>query len=293
MQDKKNNKHQPSILETVHMVNEKEKKQREEEILRMEKEEENEREEYSHKLAEEKIELLKIKQGVIEESDKPESVNDDKKNYNIWQKFKNFIYHNKWWLGITSFLVLISGFLIYDTLTTVKADINVMLLCNDTDLYSHYKSMTEMLDNCVNDYNEDGKQYVNLIYIPISDDESENTQGLSAYDNNLSNLATQFQMGETMMIIADGKSDDLIQPENTLENLEVYFPDCPYVKGYGLYLKDTKFAELIGSDEETVPEDLYIGIRKVTSNLSSEKDTQKNHDNSIEMLRTIINDLSK
>lgn len=293
MQDKKNSKKQPSILETVHMVNEKEKKQREEEILRMEKEEENEREEYSHKLAEEKIELMKIKQGVIEESDKLESVTDDKKNYNIWQKFKNFIYHNKWWLGITSFLVLMSGFLIYDTLTTVKADINVMLLCNDTDLYSYYKSMTEMLDNCVNDYNDDGEQYVNLIYIPISDDESENTQSLSAYDNNLSNLATQFQMGETMMIIADGKSDDLIQPENTLENLEVYFPNCPYVKGYGLYLKDTKFAELIGCDENIIPEDLYIGIRKVTSNLSSEKNTQKNHDHSMEMLRNIINDLSK
>ena len=178
-------------------------------------------------------------------------------------------------------------------MTTVKADINVMLLCNDTDLYAHYKSMSEVLDTYVNDYNNDGKQYVNLIYIPISDDESENTQSLSAYDNNLSNLATQFQMGETMMIIADGKSEELIQPANTLENLEVYFPDCPYVKGYGLYLKDTKFAELIGCDENTIPEDLYIGIRKVTSNLSSEKNTQKNHDNSIEMLRSIINDLSK
>lgn len=77
------------------------------------------------------------------------------------------------------------------------------------------------------------------------------------------------------MIIADSKSSDLIQPENTLENLEVYFPDCPYVKGYGLYLKDTKFAELIGYEENTVPDDLYIGIRKVTTNLSSEKDTKK------------------
>ena len=183
--------------------------------------------------------------------------------------------------------------MIYDKVTTVTADINVLLLSNDTDLYSHYKSMCDVFDSYVDDYNDDEKQYVNIIYIPISDDESENTQSLYGYENNLTNLSTQFQLGETMMIIADSKSSDLIQPENTLENLEVYFPDCPYVKGYGLYLKDTKFAELIGYEENTVPDDLYIGIRKVTTNLSSEKDTKKNHDHSIETLRKIINDLSK
>lgn len=293
MQDKEKNKEQPGILETVHMVNEKEKKKNEEERLRLEKEEEIEREEYSHKLEEEKIELLKIKQGIIKESDILDLSSDEKKHYNLWQKFKNFIYHNKWWLGIFSFFILIAAFLIYDKVTTVKADINVLLLSNDTDLYSHYKSMCDVFDSYVDDYNDDEKQYVNIIYIPISDDESENTQSLYGYDNNLTNLSTQFQLGETMMIIADSKSSDLIQPENTLENLEVYFPDCPYVKGYGLYLKDTKFAELIGYEENTVPDDLYIGIRKVTTNLSSEKDTKKNHDHSIETLRKIINDLSK
>ena len=40
MQDKEKNKKQPGILETVHMVNEKEKKKNEEERLRLEKEEE-------------------------------------------------------------------------------------------------------------------------------------------------------------------------------------------------------------------------------------------------------------
>ena len=91
MQDKEKNKKQPGILETVHMVNEKEKKKNEEERLRLEKEEEIEREEYSHKLEEEKIELLKIKQGIIKESDLLDLSSDEKKHYNLWQKFKNFI----------------------------------------------------------------------------------------------------------------------------------------------------------------------------------------------------------
>lgn len=293
MQDKDKSNKQPGILETVHQVNERERKQREEELLRQEKQEELEREEYTQHLAEEKVELLKIKQGVIENSDKLDLSEDEKKHYSLWQKFTNFIYHNKWWLGITSFFVLMGGFLIYDTLTTEKSDINVLMLCDDADLYSHYKAMGEFFDTYTDDYNDDGNKYVNLIYIPVSDDESANTNGVYAYENNLTNLSTQFQMGESMMIIADSKSDDLVQPENSLENLEVYFPDCPYVKGYGLYLKDTEFAELIGYEENTIPDDLYIGVRKVESNLSSEKDTQQNHDNSIKMLRNIINDLSK
>lgn len=78
MQDKEKNKKQPGILETVHMVNEKEKKKNEEERLRLEKEEEIEREEYSHKLEEEKIELLKIKQGIIKESDILDLSSDEK-----------------------------------------------------------------------------------------------------------------------------------------------------------------------------------------------------------------------
>ena len=40
MQDKEKNKKQPGILETVHMVNEKEKKRNEEERLRLERSEE-------------------------------------------------------------------------------------------------------------------------------------------------------------------------------------------------------------------------------------------------------------
>lgn len=290
MKNKKKN--EPGILDTISQVKEKEKKAVEEKERLAEKEEEKEREKYAAHLAEEKVELLKLRQGVIDESDKLDLSPDEKKHYNIWQKFKNFIYHNKWWLGITSFLVLIAAFLVYDTLTTVKSDLNVMLVSEDTDLYMHFKGMGAFFDSYVEDYNEDKKNYTNLLYIPISDDEDANVSGLTAYDSNLSKLTAEFQMGETMMLIGDSKSDDLILPEESLENLEKYFPDCPYVDGYKFYLKDTSFAEKIGYEENTIPDDLYIGIRKVGSTLSSEKDTKENHDRAIETLRKIINDIT-
>lgn len=293
MQDKKDKNREQNILETVRAVNEKDRQRAEEERIRQEKIEEIQREEYEHQLAEEKVELLKLKQGVIENSDKLDLSDNEKNTYSIWQKFKNFIYHNKWWLGITTFFVLIAAFLAYDKITTVKSDMKVMLISDDTDLYVHIEDMVDYFESYIKDYNDDGEKCVDIIYIPISDDESENTISLNAYDSNLSQLSTEFQLGETMMIIGDSKSDDLVQPEETLVNLEELFPDRSEVDGYKFYLKNTNFAKLIGYDENTIPDDLYIGVRKPTSTLNSAEETQENYEIAMDTIYKIIDDLSK
>ncbi|MGN1481042.1 hypothetical protein [Porcipelethomonas sp.] len=293
MQDKKDKNKEQSIFETVRTVNEKEKQKAEEDRIKQEKAEEIQREKYEHKLAEDKVEILKLKQGVIENSDKLDLSAEEKKKYTVWQKFKNFIYHNKWWLGITTFFVLVAAFLVYDKVTTVKSDMKVMLISNDADLYMHIEDMVDFFGSYIDDYNDDGEKCVDIIYIPISDDESENTKSLNAYDSNLSQLSTEFQLGETMMIVGDSKSDDLVQPEDSLVNLEELFPDCPEVEDYKYYLKDTDFAKLIGYDENTIPDDLYIGVRKPTSTLNSDKTTQENYDIALEAIEKIIDDLSK
>ena len=53
------------------------------------------------------------------------------------------------------------------------------------------------------------------------------------------------------------------------------------------------FAKQIGYEEGNVPEDLYIGIRKPTKTLSSDKTTQDNYDLAVRTLQNIIDDLSK
>lgn len=287
----KNKKDTQGIFETIRQVDEREKQKLEEKKEKELKAQEKEREEYGKTLAEEKVELLKLKQGVISESDKLDMKPDEKKHYTLWQKFKNFIYHNKWWLGISTFFVLIAAFLVYDTLTTVKPDVKFMLLCDDTDLYMHYEDMGEYFDQFTEDYNDDGEYCADILYIPISDNEESNSAGL--YESSMTKLSAEFQMGETMLVIADGKSADLICPEETLVNLEELYPDNPNVKDYGFYLKDTDFASLIGYSEGEIPDDLYIGIRKVTQTLTSEKDMREHYDYAIETLDKIIKELSK
>lgn len=287
----KDKKKKQGIIDTVRQVDEKERQKLEEAKEEELKAQEKEREEYGKTLAEEKVELLKLKQGVISESDKLDLKPDEKKHYTLWQKFKNFIYHNKWWLGISTFFVLIAAFLVYDTLTTTKPDIKFMLLCNDTELYYRIEDIGKYFDQFTDDYNDDGEVCADILYIPISADENANSMGL--YESNLTKLSAEFQMGETMLVIADGNSAELIMPEETLVNLEELYPDNPNVKDYGFYLKDTDFAELIGYSEGEMPDDVYIGIRKVTQTLTSEKEMQEHYDQAIETLEKIIKELSK
>lgn len=287
----KNKKKKQGIIDTVRQVDEKERQKLEAEKEEELKAQEKEREEYGKTLAEEKVELLKLKQGVISESDKLDLKPDEKKHYTPWQKFKNFIYHNKWWLGISTFFVLIAAFLVYDTLTTTKPDIKFMLLCNDTELYYRIEDIGKYFDQFTDDYNDDDKNCADILYIPISENEDTNSMGL--YESSLTKLSAEFQMGETMLVIADKNSAELIMPEETLVNLEELYPDNPNVKEYGFYLKDTDFAELIGYTDGNIPDDIYIGIRKVTQTLTSEKEMQEHYDQAIETLDKIIKELSK
>lgn len=289
MKDNKKDKPQ-GILETVRKVNEKERRELEEKQAQLLKKEEKQREKYAKSLAEEKIELLKLKQGVIDESDKLDVKQSEKVHYTPWQKFKNFIYHNKWWLGIASFLTIMAAFLIYDTLTNIKADVLVMLLCDDTEFQNKKEDIAKYFDTLTEDYNDDGKKYADIIYIPISDDEDANMDGL--YESNITRLSAEFQMGETMLVIADGSSDSLVVPNENLIDLEKLYPNDPNVKSYAYHLKNTAFAERIGFNG-ALPDDIYIGVRKVTKSLTSEKSMQKNYDIAIDVLDNLINDLSK
>lgn len=290
MSKKENNKKDPGFIETIRNINNREEIEKQEYL---EKKNEKLREKYGQKIAEERIEVLKLKQGVINESDKINSDTGTKIIYNKTDKFKNFIYHNKWWLGIASFLAIIAAFLIYDTLTTIRSDVRVMLLSDNDNLQLHTNQIHEFFNSYVMDYNDDGKNYTDIVFIPISKDQEKNISSGYGYENSLTNLSTQFQLGECMMILADSAVDVYIEPETTLENLENYLPDCPFVDNYKLYLKDTEFAERIGLNPDDIPDDLYIGIRKVTTNLSTEETNKTNHDNAVETLKAVVRDLNK
>lgn len=287
--NEKDKKKKQSFLETVKKVNEAERRKAEAAQAREQKKQEIKREKYNKTLAEERVELLKLRQGVITESEKLDLSPDEEKEYTRWQKFKNFLFHNKWWLGIASFFVLVASFLIYDTLTSTDPDIYVMLLVNDDEIYAHQPQLCDYLETHTKDYNEDEEIYTNVFYIPIS---GESKDDVGMYETSMTKLSGEFQLGQTMLVIADEKIEDIVGPEERFENLEEIFPNNPHIKDYGYYLKGTGFAEKIGLSDDAISEEMYIGVRKVTHTLHSEEETKENHDRAMEMLKSIINELS-
>lgn len=284
-----------SLIDTVKQINNKEELEKQE---RLEKKINLQREQYGKQLDEEKKDVLKVRQGIADESEVFADDDSGEKKYSFGEKIKNFIYHNKWWLGITTFLVAMAAFLIIDTLTTIRSDVKVMLLSDDDELQVRMDNIQEYFNGHVVDYNNDGRQYTDVVFIPISRNAEDNIKSAVGYENSLTNLSTQFQLAECMMILADSAVDDYIEPEVTLENLEKYFPDCPFVKGNKLFLKDTNFAELIGCKNEDIPDDLYLAVRLPASqiqasSLSDEETNQTNYENAMETLKSVIKQLEK
>lgn len=287
---KKKNKGK-SFLETVREIDEKER-QREEELEEKRQQliaarKKREQEAYEKKIREERIELMRLKQGVITESDTIHEEKEEKPKLSLWKKITNFLYHSKWWLGITVFLVAVFGYMIVDYILQVRPDMIVMVLTDDPNLQLSSKALSEYFEQYVEDYNEDGKISVDIYPIPVTEDISVGDY----YTGNMTKLSSQFQLADSIMVISDAVADKTILAEETLVNLEALFPENKNVRGNGFYLRNTDFTEQIGSPDLVLDRDIYVGLRKVVKTFDSEAEMQENYDIAYNVLEQMMEDL--
>ncbi|MBQ8688679.1 MAG: hypothetical protein IJ512_09105 [Ruminococcus sp.] len=287
---KKKNKGK-SFLETVREIDEKER-QREEELEERRQQilaerKKKEQEAYEKRIREERIELMRLKQGVITESEIIHEEKEEKPKLSFWKKIANFLYHSKWWLGITVFLVGVFGYMIIDYILQVRPDMIVMVLTDDPDLQLSSKALSEYFEQYVEDYNEDGKITVDIYPIPVTSDISVGDY----YTGNMTKLSSQFQLADSIMVISDAVADETILADETLVNLEALFPDNKNVRGNGFYLRNTDFMEQIGSPDLVLDRDIYVGLRKVTKTFDTEAEMQKNYDIAYGVLEQMMEDL--
>jgi len=225
-----------SILETIREIDEKEAQREAEEEARIRairaERERREKEEYAKKIQQERIELIRLKQGVITESDTIHEEKEEKPKLPFWKKVGNFFYHNKWWLGITTALVAIFTFLIVDYFSKVKPDLIVMLLTDDAELQSDATALEAYLEQFTDDENGDGKIQVDIYSIPVTDNIGENDY----YTGDATKLSTQMMMADSVMVITDAKANRYIYADETLEDLETAFPGHKNIRGNGYYL---------------------------------------------------------
>ena len=85
------------------------------------------------KESDEKRELLKLKQGIISESEVIEQdVHEQPEKQTVAKKIDNFFFRNKWFVAAGAFFAAVGFFLVYQAVTREQPDLTVILAVSDT-----------------------------------------------------------------------------------------------------------------------------------------------------------------
>lgn len=288
-----------SVLENMRRINEKQRQEELEAEAEREKEraekERRERERYEKKLERDRIELMKLKQGIISDEDIPHEA-EPVKEYTVWEKIGNFFYHNKMPLIVGAVLVLLAVFLIRDVVTNKKPDVAIMIMASDSELDFRTGDIEKLLEPYCEDFNGDGEVYVRVSYLPAvySDD------NLDAYFNQSAQtkLMAEFQSGDSIIVIADAETSHAVGIDNVSENgnpvdpilvdMRTIYPVDKNCTELGYMLSGTSFAEDI--KYTAMSDSLFIGFRlpREALGVNMEKFTA-NYNNALKLWDNYLN----
>ena len=288
-----------SVLENMRRINEKQRQEELEAEAEREKEraekERRERERYEKKLERDRIELIKLKQGVISEEDIPHEA-EPVKEYTVWEKIGNFFYHNKIAVIVGVIIVLLAFFLVRDIVTNKKPDVAIMIMASDSELDFRTGDIEKLLEPYCEDFNGDGEVYVRVSYLPAvySDD------SLDAYFNQSAQtkLMAEFQSGDSIIVIADADTCHTVGIDNVSENgnpvepilvdMRTIYPDDENCTELGYMLSGTSFAEDI--KYTAMSDSLFIGFRlpREALGVNMEKFTA-NYNNALKLWDNYLN----
>ncbi|MBR6071175.1 MAG: cell envelope integrity protein TolA [Ruminococcus sp.] len=243
---------------------------------------------HDKRLEQERLELLKMKTGVIEESETIREEEPEKVKQSLGQRIGSFFYLNKWWLGIACVLVFIGGILVYDLVTKPRPDMIVLMIGMNQEL-GEQSQLQDYLSELTPDSNNNGKQFASVYYIPYTGVEKED------FVNSVpQKLTAELQNSDSVIIIGNKSVDSAITIEDVLVDLSELYPDDPHVDKYKFMLKDTSFAEKVGVDKSVISDDWFIAIRKPQDLVYSKKENmQETYDKDFPVFEAIIRDLSE
>ena len=253
---------------------------------------EQERKDYKKQLDNEKIELVKLKSGVIDESDiikeeAPEVIKLSKKEW-----LKNFWWHNKIIIILVVFAIAVVSYITYDSLSRVKPDIKVMMTVNN-GLVNRTEEVADYFERFCPDINGDGEVNVQILSAPLTEDTDDYVQIQKYQEVYLANM----QMGEIIFILTDDKTDADIYSDNESDNLlsdvSSDFADNEFVTSKGLSLKGD-YIEDVFKYHTNYPQDIYLGMRAPIKTLKDSKDDmKKNYNKAYEIFKSMAEDIKK
>ena len=162
-----------SVFQTAKEIQQNEAEAEERRAQIIAEREKKKREAHERRLYEERKELLRLKQGVIEDSEVIHEEAPAEVKKTVLQRISSFFYLNKWWLGIGTALALISGLLIYNLATKPRPDMTVLLVSKSSDITSA-DGIDDYIAQFTDDNNDNGEVLVSMHGVTIYDNEYAN-----------------------------------------------------------------------------------------------------------------------
>ncbi len=264
----------------------------EKELAEYNERKELERRDYEKKLESEKIELVKLKTGVIDESDIIKEEVSDPIKLSKTQWIKNFWWHNKIIIILVMLAVVVVAYITYDSLSRVKPDIKIIMTVNN-GLTNRIEEIEDYFERFCPDINGDGEIKAQIISVPLTDDTDDYVQIQQYQETYLANMQT----GEIIFILTDDKTDTDIYSENDSDNLladvSEEFENNEFVTEKGLSLKGD-YIEDVFKYHTDYPQNIYLGMRKPIKTLKdSKEDMQENYDAAYEIFKAMAEDIKE
>lgn len=284
--DKPNN--EKSFMDQIRAVDEKERlaeeeKQRaqQEERARIEK---IEQEKYNKKLQLERIELMRLRQGVLAEPELVKAEEKIQKIYTPKEKIANFFYHNKIYIILVSFFAILAGIFVYDLVTAVHPDANVLVVSTSNALYLKIEEMEKLFEEYAPDFDGDDKVYVPVSYIPTDDAASDDPM---TYQANVTKAIGEIQSNDSVLLIASEATIQHMELGEFLVDLKARYPEKDFINEYGIVLKDTKLKEKLGLEE--IDGDVMLCVQKISEKANDE--VKLKHENSLAIVDAFMQDV--
>lgn len=225
---------------------------------------------------EEKINIIKAKQGLVEPEKKDDSVVIIPKTPK--EKLQNYWYHFKWHTIAGVLLIAILSVLIVQCASRQNYDFITVVYTHTPIESGRMEKIEEYLERFGEDIDGDGKVSIEVVNCSFADTQSNSMTNQAAVAKVQSMIAAE---PKAVLYIVDKKA------VNTLNSLNEkgFFDEEPLVLDEEFY----KFCEG-ANNYEKLPEDLKIGYRRISDTLMED---DKTANKVYEVCKKIYDELSK
>ncbi|MDR2532118.1 MAG: hypothetical protein LBC82_04670 [Oscillospiraceae bacterium] len=237
-----------------------------------------------------KREILKLKQGLIEDSDIIKREEPEKIELRGKKKIENFFYHYKIHVIIVLFFGLLISFFTVEILMKKRSDVNFMLLATNEETSVFVFVYTDDIGEAVEKFTPhfNGNRYVYAESFPIDLFNTMNAEGVIAGQTK---LFGEIRVGTTRMIMGNRDAfdriigDDLTVGDVYVNLSRLYPGNENIVEDVFFRVRGSELSRLADMDEHC-PDDFYIAVIEMNLHNSGQ---QRAHERSLIVLDNIIN----